>query len=336
MSDPILSKLREILLSEFTEAELVELCKQLGLHYDALPGTGTFGKTRAIIEAARAQGKLRLLQIKLRELRPVAYAAIDLPLPEAPAVEPRRSRQRSGPPSAQRGVAPLAAVLVLIASALLLLAALMPRQSAAPAASETLTPLPSPTTSLPTQPAAEVTLEPPAEPTATPSPTLPIVVVPPSPTPDPLPAAPEATLPESLPSPETLHPAVQTVIDANKALVDFFTGRKDAAALQLFWSPSALEALVNFATNRLPRAMRVGADQRDAIRVSYEYLSPPVLADQRNALVLVTSREYWRFSTTVNDVVICETRAYRYTLAVEGDGYRIQSYSSRLLSTRCR
>lgn len=75
MTDSTLVKLRELLLNEFTEPELASLCADLGLNYDALPGTGTFGKTRGLIETVKAQDKLRALQSRLRELRPEAYAA---------------------------------------------------------------------------------------------------------------------------------------------------------------------------------------------------------------------------------------------------------------------
>lgn len=78
MTDPTLVKLREVLLNEFNEAELASLCRDIGLNYEALPGTGAFGKTREIIEAARAQDKLRPLHNRLRELRPEAYAAAGL------------------------------------------------------------------------------------------------------------------------------------------------------------------------------------------------------------------------------------------------------------------
>ncbi|MCS6773089.1 MAG: hypothetical protein NZ693_03140, partial [Thermoflexales bacterium] len=166
---------------------------------------------------------------------------------------------------------------------------------------------------------------------------LPVVVVQPSATPEPAPAEPaisETRVPtEAQPA---AHPAVQTIRDANEELVALFTGRKDAAALQPLWMPSALDLLIGFATVRLPRAMRVSADQRDTIQASYEYLRAPALVDERGNTAVVTSREYWQFSTTVNNVVICETRDYTYTLVVEGDGYRIRTFSGRLLSTRCR
>lgn len=331
MSDTTLSKLRDILLSEFTEAELAELCRQIGLHYDALSGTGRFGKTREIIEAARAQGKLRLLQIKLREMRPVAYAAIDLPQPEVPIQrQPKASNKRSPAPS-------IAVALVVVAGALLLISALAPRQAAPSSAGEAPALSQAPTEPALAQPTDEVTPEPTPEPSPTPASALPVVVVQPSPTAEPSPPVPVNEPPAS-PSPTDTpaHPAIQTVLDANVELVALFTGRKDASALQPLWMPSTIDSLVSFATTRLPRAMRVSADQREVIQVSYDYLRPPTVVDEQGNAAIVTSREYWRFSTTVNNVVICETRDYTYNLVIDGTEYRIRAYTSRLLSTRCR
>jgi len=75
MTDQTLLKLRELLLNEFSELELISLCQDIGLDYHALPGAGTFGKTREMIEVARAQDKVRMLQSRVRELKPTAYVA---------------------------------------------------------------------------------------------------------------------------------------------------------------------------------------------------------------------------------------------------------------------
>lgn len=81
MTEQNLIKLRELLLNEFSEAELITLCRDIGIHYESLLGAGTFGKTREMVEAARAQDKLRALQSRLRELRPEAYAATGIGIP---------------------------------------------------------------------------------------------------------------------------------------------------------------------------------------------------------------------------------------------------------------
>jgi Effector-associated domain 7 len=68
-----LIKLRDLLLNEFTEDEVIALCRDLDLDYGSLPGTGFFGKTRGLLEVAQREGRLRQLQARLRELRPDAF-----------------------------------------------------------------------------------------------------------------------------------------------------------------------------------------------------------------------------------------------------------------------
>ena len=97
MTDQTTAKLRELLLNEFSEPELEQLCQDIGLNYAALPGTGTFGKTRELVEMARSQDKLRLLQSRLRELRPAAYAAANIQV-----VQPIESTAATNSPTSVR------------------------------------------------------------------------------------------------------------------------------------------------------------------------------------------------------------------------------------------
>lgn len=56
--DSNLSKLREFLLNELSEQELIALCKDIGLDYRSLAGTGAFGKTRELLIAVQARGQI--------------------------------------------------------------------------------------------------------------------------------------------------------------------------------------------------------------------------------------------------------------------------------------
>jgi hypothetical protein len=143
MTDPTLVKLRELLLNEFTETELASLCADLGLNYETLPGTGAFGKTRGLIETAKAQDKLRALQSRLRELRPEAYAAAGMAVMAAQTASPPIQRTAAtAPPTApanrQGSAFPfqiLAGVLVLLLCGVVSLALMLPRLNASVAPS---------------------------------------------------------------------------------------------------------------------------------------------------------------------------------------------------------
>jgi hypothetical protein len=138
MTDPTLVKLRELLLNEFTEPELASLCAELGLNYETLPGTGAFGKTRGLIETAKAQDKLRALQSRLRELRPEAYAAAGMAAIAAETASPPIQRttptaSRTAPANRQGSAFPfqiLAGVLVLLLCGVVGLALMLPRLNA--------------------------------------------------------------------------------------------------------------------------------------------------------------------------------------------------------------
>jgi hypothetical protein len=143
MTDPTLVKLRELLLNEFTEPELAALCAELGLNYETLPGTGAFGKTRGLIETAKAQDKLRALQSRLRELRPEAYAAAGMAAIAAetaslPIQRATATASQTAPANRQGSAFPfqiLAGVLVLLLCGVVGLALMLPRLNASVAPS---------------------------------------------------------------------------------------------------------------------------------------------------------------------------------------------------------
>jgi hypothetical protein len=350
------------LLNEFSELELISLCQDIGLDYHALPGAGTFGKTREMIEVARAQDKVRMLQSRVRELKPTAYVAAGFSSPDpadqmpaaargAPAPEPRAGAR----PAIPRTVVLLLLLLVLVSCAALVLPRLL-NSSAAQA-----TPTPSVASSLPTTdglalaPVVEAVTVPPAAPvaneadgaagqnqttapvaTATEQPALAATVggtsaEEPATAQVEVPAAPTST-----PGADEAHPAAQNVRELNEVLLSFYTGKIAPKDLEDYWMGDALRVVINFGSVRLPRAMRVSPARRSALDITYEYLRPPAVASETADGAVVTSREFWRYANTLNQVQVCEVREYEYRLVREGDRYWVRSFRSQLLETGCR
>ena len=71
------SQLREILLNEFTEAEVEVLCDKVGISFANLSGTGLFGKTRELLLIAQQHNRLDQLKAHVRAMRPNAFGIDD-------------------------------------------------------------------------------------------------------------------------------------------------------------------------------------------------------------------------------------------------------------------
>lgn len=356
MTDQTLLKLRELLLNEFSEPELIALCKDIGLDYETLPGAGTFGKTREIVEAARAQDKLRLLQSRLRELKPEAYAAsmgAAVALAEVPAdgAAPTKREEKAGAPI-PRVIVPLLALLALVLFASLIFsrlgggAASQATPQAAAEAASTEQPTLAPTGAIPTtqpeiiateappenMPAAleEVPAAPTAATTADFTPTPPVE----SPTAESLPAPPASVATNTL-SADEAHPAAMNVRQINDQLTLFYTGKASAQDLEYFWMDEALRAVVDFSNTRLLRAMRITADQRDALEITHDYLRAPIVTSETTNGAIVASREFWRYANSLNRNEVCEVRDYVYNMVRDGERYRVRSVQSRLVRSGC-
>lgn len=359
MTDQTLLKIRELLLNEFSEPELIALCKDVGLDYEALPGTGTFGKTREIVEAARAQDKLRLLQSRLRELKPKAYAvsigAVVTPTEVQADGLASSKQERRGGSLTPRAILPLLMLLALVIGASLIFSRLSssPAAQTAPQAipetSSTSQPQPTPAESAPTaQPEVIAAMTTPTEsPSATPS------VSPAAPTETPeidTTAADAAALPTpepattSPPSPTTTdaltaeeaHPAAMTVRQINDQLVLFYSGKASTKDLEYFWTGEALKAVVNFGNTRLLRAMRIMPNRRDALEIKHEYLRPPRIVSETGSGAVVASREFWHYANSLNRYQVCEVRDYIYNLVQDDEErYRVRSIQSRLVQSGC-
>ncbi len=358
MTDQTLLKLRELLLNEFSEPELIALCKDIGLDYEALPGTGTFGKTREIVEAARAQDKLRLLQSRLRELKPEAYAtsigAAVTPT-EAPAdgsVSAGREEKAGSP--ILRAILPLIVLLALVIGASLIFSRLSssPTAQATPQVAADAAPItqlpPTLAASIPTaQPeviAAEArpgespsaTLEAaPAAPAGTPETDIATITPSAPPTPELTPLSPPAPTATNTLTAEEAHPAAMTVRQINDQLTLFYSGKASAQDLEYFWMGEALKAVVDFGNTRLPRTMRIASDQRDALEITHEYLRAPKVTSETGNGAVVASREFWHYANSLNRSEVCEVRDYIYNMVRDGERYRVRSVQSRLVRSGC-
>ncbi len=368
MTDTTPAKLRELLLNEFSEEELNTLCASLGIDYDKLAGTGTFGKTRALIDTAKSQDKMRALQAKVRELRPVAYEAVGFTTPtesaaiETPATAAATGAQASS--SKRASVWPwlalaLVVLLCTVAGMLFLLPRLQAANQPAPAiaspvsaastqqviatATETPPAIVEATVSLDkgagvltdTEAALDVTAtttDTPNQPAAQNTATVAAVVITATATPTPASASSTLTATATASDP---HPSIGVIRGLNEQLPKFYTGEIEAQSLQQFWTGEALRSVVAFGTVRLPRAMRIQPSQRNTIQATFEYRRQPTLVRTAGDTAVVSSREFWRYSTSVNETTICEVRDYVYNLVQTDGKFRVSTFNSRIVESGC-
>lgn len=366
MTDPTLVKLRELLLNEFSEDELKALCASIDIDYEKLAGTGTFGKTRALLDTIRSQDKLRNLQAKVREAKPVAYEAagfstlieIEDPLAMTTPPAPRSAS------STRTSYWPwLALALLVLLCTIVGVVSLLPRLQTAnqPVVNATLplsaaTALSANSTATETPPAiVEVTdaldkgagdltgaeSTPEAKPITadvTPTPaaesaeTSVAVVITVTATSTPM-GNTASISPTSAPT--STHPSIYAIRGLNDQLPKFYTGEVAVQDLQQFWTGEALRSVIAFGTLRLPRALRLQPSQRNTIQATYAYRREPALVRESGASAVVTSREFWRYATNANPIEICETRDYVYNLVRVDGQFKVSTFNSRLIESGC-
>ena len=77
-----IAQFRQQLVSSFNETELRDLCFDLQINLDSLPGSGTSAKAREIIEFCLRQGRLEELIAYCQQARPNNFEPITLPRQE--------------------------------------------------------------------------------------------------------------------------------------------------------------------------------------------------------------------------------------------------------------
>jgi len=336
MTDQTLAKLRELLLNEFTEAELEQICRDIGLDYASLPGAGAFGKTRELVESVRTQDKLRQLQNRMRELRPGAYANANIQITDAATVSATSSASSRGVSWLPILAIGLVVVLCVAAGAALLLN--RPGQATAPVAAATSMPTtqaplavaePTQATTTDSSTASQITETQSAQ-VATDLPaTVTAATATSLPTPIPTPG------PSATPNANESHPAALVIRDLNQQLPQFYLGKATANDLQTYWTGDAWRSVVNFGTTKLPRVMRVPPASRGNLDVTYSYDTVPALVSERGGTIIVNARETWRYANAANAIEICEMRDYVYTMINDGGKFKVREFTSKLLKSGC-
>jgi hypothetical protein len=374
MNDQNMARLRELLLNEFSEEELASLCQDAGINYAELPGVGAYGKTREMIEAARARHTIRALMVRARDLRPEAYKAAGIATleAEAGAVAPRQARAESPVPRPRPigGAAPAATThaqttpadtstsgsgsvlsprvrMAAIAIAVLLLAVVVlslvqPKPATTPALpAATGTIVAAAPTSAPAQAAtAAPTVQ--ANVAVTPGGAITATIAP-APTQRPTVAATatpvKSPTPQPTPTISESHAAAQAVRAINEQLVKFYTGEASAEDLKQYWRGDAYQVVLNFAYNILKRQLGVDLARKQSFSVGTRYTRVPFLVSESGNTAQVQSREYWRYTNPTTKRTVCETRNYSYTLMKEGDTYRVyqvNAFRGDLVGTNCQ
>ncbi|MFN3704521.1 MAG: hypothetical protein ACK4WM_00770 [Thermoflexales bacterium] len=336
MSDSLLTKLRSILLTEFTETELIALCRDLNINYHSLPGVGQFGKSRELVAVAAQRGMLRALCSRVRELRPDVWEAQAI----APALMAwELAQQQRGRSSRPRLLLVSSAMAALAVAGIGVVSQFPGRAPSNPSlSSQQDWPTPVPTAA--SDNTAVITMNPipslvpSLTPTATPVLLELMITVQPSPT------SVSTTLPSQTPSAlPTIaadeHPAIRTVLEINEQLVGFFKGQVPEGELRRYWAGAAWERVVNFGNVKLFRAVRMNRSQRAALEVSYRYIQPPRLLSSTQDAATVFAQEAWQYRNPLNDRQLCDVREYTYELVKENDRWFIRAFRSEVLEEPC-
>ena len=333
MNEQINTSLRELLLSQFNEEELTNLCADVGLNYATLPGEGAFGKTRAMLMTTQSNNKLYTLIARVRDLRPEAYAESQLPgllvnnppdgasAVATPHVEASAAAETV--PAPKRDLRKIITLIAAIGLALLvcmllgdgLLGLLGGAGSGLSGSSGGLPTLP------PVTPAPLLS----PTPLATAAPVVVATGAVTAPAPTQAPAQPSAA-----------SPAAQRVLDLNQQLIAYYEGKVTADALTEFWTAEGAKEPVAFKDTTLPRVMQLGKPvSAGAVTASVKYLQGPAASAETADGAVVNTREYWKYTNTASGQTGCETRDYAYTFVTEGGKLKAKDVSGKLVASGC-
>ena len=364
MNEQNLILLRELLVKEFNEDQLIALCHDIGLNYNELPGMGPYGKTREIIEAAQARHLIPNLMARVRALRPEAYRTSKIPEVEPdtppppvvapPLVEPQSltaspstppviepqdavpadaapvmpAAPRSPAPDAASALSPrVRAIAVVVAVALLAVAALtiLLRK---PAAS------PAPTATVPETNATPLfTAVPTVEANVLMTPDVSLTATEAAPVQSTVEPNSEVTPAQSV---SETHPAAQAVTAINDQLIEFYTGKATADDIKANWGGKAYQVIINFAYKTIKSKLGVDLTRGKVLEVSMHYDRQPALVTENGDTATVSTREYWGYTNPTTKRSMCDTRDYTYTLTKNGDKYQITDLKSKLVSAKCQ
>jgi hypothetical protein len=367
MTDSNFAKLRELLLNEFSEAEVANLCQDIGLDYEKLPGAGLFGKTRGLLEVAQKSGKLRSLQLRLRELRPDGYAAreigviSDISAPQTMASGDAVSRETRETAGAAPRIQLLPAIAVGIVAMTLIAGLFWSRSvggsaatvvvdatatAAAVAAANAATATPGiAAIAAVDNPAAVSAASATPDIAAEPDPAKVIVI---STAVVAVDAAPTIAVistraisttndgPVVVGGSGENHPAALAFKELNAMLPQFYRGEITSAVLQADWRGKAYQDLVAFSDRQLPRALQLGSAPRDTMEITYEYVKAPSVIKSSGNQHTILSREYWRYGNQAAGITRCDTRDYTYTVIADGGQFIVTDFSSKIIENGCK
>ncbi|MCL4505170.1 MAG: hypothetical protein M1434_06715 [Chloroflexi bacterium] len=357
MNEQNLQDLRDLLVREFNEDELISLCHDVGINYADLPGMGPYGKTREIIARMQEQHLTSTLMQRVESLRPEQFRAaglsdanMDRPLAppasnaaaalaaEADAIQVGQSgvninepalvnpfRNRGDAKSSNGGqrhsALPLRVRLIIFVAIVMLLAVAVLSIVVRPGANGAASPTP----------AADVTLMPASADMTTTAETLAQATSAPAATPLPVETvvAQSATL-----SVTDTSPAAAAVRTINDQLINFYMGKATEDEVKASWG-SKFTIISSFAYKTLKSRLGADLSKGDTVNSTLRYDKGPTLVSEKNGTATVSTREYWTYTNPANNKKMCDLSDYTYTLVKASDAYQIKDIRSRGVSGKC-
>lgn len=352
------SQLREILLHEFTEAEVEVLCNKVGISFANLSGTGLFGKTRELLLIAHQQNRLEQLKAHMRAMRPNAFeiddedelsveADEDRPTLEDPPQQHQRSSRDVARETEQvyevtpqpRTLLPF--ILITVVAIFSLLIVFLPGLLRG-TTETTTTPSPNPpTASTPTTQIPVIEQQSNTNTNNQNSNVNVVVIATPAPFSNTNTESSGAQLVASPTMAETAtvnnedHPAAIAVQRANDVLPAYYRGELDSSILAQQWTDEALKITVAW-NDKLPAAIKLKQSARTTLEISYQYIQRPTLISSEARTHKVATTEYWSYSNPAARTQICDAREYIYTV-IEADGkFVLTNVTSKLIDKKCQ
>ena len=357
MNEQNLQDLRDLLVREFNEDELISLCHDVGINYADLPGMGPYGKTREIIARVQEQHLTSTLMQRVESLRPEQFRAsglsdanMDRPLAppasnaaaalaaEAEAIqvgqsgvninEPalvnpfRKGGDAKSPDNAQRPSAlPLRVRLLIFIAIVVLLGVAVLSIVVRPGANETAS----------ITPTADVTLMPAAADMTTTVETLAQSTSAPAATPLPVETVVAQSAAMSITDSSPAAAAVQTI---NDQLINFYMGKATEDEVKASWG-SKFTIISSFAYKTLKTRLGADLSKGDTVNATLRYDKGPSLVSDKNGTATVSTREYWTYSNPTNNKIMCDLSDYTYTLVKTSDTYQVANIRSKGVSAKC-
>lgn len=331
MGDSVISLLREVLLKYFSEAELVMLCREFGVVYEDLKGSGPLPKTRALIAELKDRNRLDTLIARIHDIRPEAYMSSGLAsqvvhqrivsrISGSRAQTPRRAKTRK---NTLRVAASFAVILFVVMGSLVAVNLVNPISNAPVAELAALPESESQANTLPQQP-----------PSASVSAADKIKAAFANVAPDKTPII-KINVPNA-PQPEVTG-LLMTPSDVAKnlnALVDNVATNLTSLENVQNWSATAQKDFAKTHAGQLPPA--AGSKNPNSISSQYSHQVDGTTVDHSTPdSLVVRTKEQWEFPSPSGEKV-CQTGEYIYTLAKQNNELTVISFAATNVVTGCQ